>query len=174
MEAGVSTTGIDELTGLATRGRFFALAMAAFDAARAAGEECTAAVIDLDRLELVNDTFGHHVGSELIREAAAGLNAIAHDGDVIGRIGGDEFALLRPGAGTSREELCSQLSTAAERASGADKPFALDVSVGVAVARADEVDSLDELMWLADEAMYEHKRAEGGSQGAPHARRMAR
>jgi diguanylate cyclase (GGDEF)-like protein len=174
MDTTASPTGLDELTGLAARGLFFQRAQTAFDEARAAGAECTAAIIDLDRLELVNETFGHHVGTELIRETAAALEAIARDGDVIGRLGGDEFALLRPGGGTSRDELWLQIEEAAEHASGADKPFGLDVSVGVAVERADRVDSLDELMWLADEAMYEHKLAGGGEQGPPHARRRER
>ena len=117
------------------RPRFFALAQAAFDDARRAAGQCTAAVIDLDRLDFVNDTYGHHTGTELIRETGAALAAIALPGDVIGRLGGDEFALLRPGGDTSKEELWFQISTAAKHASGSDKPFALSVSVGVAVAR---------------------------------------
>jgi diguanylate cyclase (GGDEF)-like protein len=174
MDAQVATDGLDELTKLPGRGLFFQRAMTAFDSAREGGDECCAALIDLDRLDLVNEVYGHHVGTELIRETAAALEAIAKDGDVIGRIGGDEFALLRIGGTTTADELWLQISTIAKAASGGDKPFALDASVGVAVARADEVDSLDEMMWLADEAMYEHKVEYGGEQGAPHARRRAR
>jgi diguanylate cyclase (GGDEF)-like protein len=174
METPVSGTGLDDLTGLNGRRLFFEHAEAAFHEAREAGIECTAAVVDLDRLDFVNDTYGHHTGTELIRETGAALEAVAREGDVIGRLGGDEFALLRQGAATSKEELWFAISTAAKRASGADKPFALAVSVGVAVARPDDVGSLDELMALADDAMYEHKQAGGGSRGAPHARRRAR
>ncbi len=174
MESPFATSGLDELTGLANRRLFFERAMAAFERARAAGVACTAVVIDLDRLDFVNDRFGHHTGTELIRETGAALASIAHPDDIVGRLGGDEFALLRPGGVASKEELWWQISTAAKRASGADKPFALAVSVGVAVARADEIASLDTLMALADDAMYEHKRAGGGSHGPPHARRTAR
>ncbi len=174
MDAPLPSTGLDDLTGLNGRRRFFEHAQAAFGEARAAGAPCVAAIIDLDRLDFVNDTYGHHTGTELIRETGAALAAIALEGDVIGRIGGDEFALLRAGGTTSNEELLYQISTAAKRASGADKPFALAVSVGVAVVHADEVASLDDLMALADDAMYEHKRAGGGSIGAPHARRRPR
>ena len=170
----LSVVGVDSLTGINNRRQFFELASAAFESARAAGIECTAAVIDLDRIDFVNDTYGHHVGTELIRETGAALAAIARPGDVIGRIGGDEFALLRTGSGSTKEEIWWQLSLAAKRAAGADKPFALSVSVGVAIARADRVESLDTLMALADEAMYEHKRAGGGSEGPPHARRQPR
>jgi eukaryotic-like serine/threonine-protein kinase len=174
VDPSVQSLTTDELTGLNNRRAFFERAATAFGEARAAGLECAAAVIDLDRLDFVNDTYGHHTGTELIRETGAALTAIARDGDVIGRIGGDEFALLRPGAPTSKEELWFQISAVARHASGVDKPFALAVSVGVAVARADEIESLDALMALADDAMYEHKRAGGGSPGPPHARRAAR
>ena len=174
MDAPLPSTGLDDLTGLNGRRRFFEQAQAAFGEARAVGAPCAAAIIDLDRLDFVNDTYGHHVGTELIRETGAALQEIALEGDVIGRIGGDEFALLRVGGTTSKEELLYLISTAAKRAGGGEKPFALAVSVGVAILHADEVGSLDDLMALADDAMYEHKRAGGGSIGAPHARRRPR
>ena len=174
MDSPLPSNGLDDLTGLNGRRLFFELAQAAFDGACAAGLECTAAVIDLDRLDFVNDTYGHHTGTELIRETGAALAAIAIDGDVIGRLGGDEFALFRPGGSTSKEELWFQISTAAKHASGANKPFALAISVGVASTGAGEADSLDALMALADDAMYDHKQAGGGVQGPPHARRQAR
>jgi diguanylate cyclase (GGDEF)-like protein len=174
MDTPVSSDGIDDLTGLNGRRTFFELALAAFVEAREAGAECTAVVLDLDRLAYVNDTYGHHTGTELIREIGAALAAIVDDNDIVGRLGGDEFALFRPGGVASREELWWQISTAARRASRADQPFGLAVSVGVAVARADEVSSLDELMARADDAMYEHKQEAGGNEGLPHARRQAR
>jgi diguanylate cyclase (GGDEF)-like protein len=174
MEIDLESTGLDDLTGLNNRQRFFDLALAAFRQASIDHVECMAAVIDLDRLDFVNNRFGHHTGTELIREAGAALAAIAGPGDVIGRLGGDEFALLRVGAVVSKEELWWQISTAAKHATGADKPFALAVSVGVAVARADTMPSLDAMMALADDAMYEHKQAGGGTPGPPHARRRAR
>ena len=74
----------------------------------------------------------------------------------------------------SRDALWVQISTAAKRASRSDKPFGLQVSVGVAVASADVAASLDALMAQADDAMYEHKQEGGGTEGPPHARRSAR
>jgi diguanylate cyclase (GGDEF)-like protein len=174
VETPVSSAGIDDLTNLNGRRRFFELAHAAFAEAREAGAECTAVVIDLDRLAYVNDNYGHHAGTELIRETGAAMAAIADENDIVGRLGGDEFALLRPGGVASKEELWWQISTAAKRAGRSDQPFGLAVSVGVAVARADEVASLDELMARADDAMYEHKQEGGGIEGPPHARQQAR
>jgi diguanylate cyclase len=174
MDTPVSTEGIDELTGLNGRARFFELAEAAFLEARAAGAECTAVVIDLDRLAYINDTYGHHTGTELIRETGAALATIAGENDVVGRLGGDEFAVLRPGGVASKEELWWQISTAAKRASRSEQPYGLPVSVGVAVAATDDVVSLDELIARADDAMYEHKREGGGEGGPPHARQQPR
>jgi diguanylate cyclase (GGDEF)-like protein len=165
---------IDELTGLNGRRRFFELAQAAFDKAKENGDGITAIVVDLDRLAYVNDTYGHHAGTELIRETGAALEAIAEETDIVGRLGGDEFAMLRPHGIASRDALWVQISTTAKRASRSDQPFGLEVSVGVASGRADEVSSLDTLMAQADEAMYEHKQDRGGREGPPHARRSAR
>ncbi len=174
MDTPVLSPAIDELTGLNNRQLFFELALAAFEQAREANAECTAVIIDLDRLAYVNDTYGHHAGTELIRETGAALAAIANEDDIVGRVGGDEFALLRPGGLASEEDLWWQISTVAKRASRSDRPYGLAVSVGVAVARAREVASLDALMARADKAMYEHKREGGGEEGPPHARRTAR
>lgn len=174
MQTDALGSDVDQLTGLNGRRRFFELGLAAFEKAREDGAEITAVVIDLDRLAYVNDTYGHHAGTELIRETGAALEAVAQEGDIIGRLGGDEFAMLRPGAVPSRDALWVQISTAAKRAGRSDKPFGLQVSVGVAVARADIVASLDALMSQADDAMYEHKQEGGGVDGPPHARRSAR
>ena len=161
---------LDELTQVNNRRSFFELAELRFGSAA----ECTAIVVDLDRLGYVNDTYGHHAGSELIRETAAALIALADPDDVVGRLGGDELALLRPQAVASTEELREQVSEVLASASRSDRPFGLSVSVGVASARADEVGTLDALLSLADDAMYEHKQAGGGRRGRPHVRRSRR
>ncbi len=164
----------DELTGIDNRRGFFTRPKELFDWLSAQDGDCTAVVIDLDRLGYVNDTFGHHAGSELIREAAAALVSLSMEGDIVGRLGGDELGLLRPSAGTPAAALQEEVSAVVARASRSDRPFGLAISVGVAVARAQEVETLDGLLSRADKAMYEHKRAGGGQAGAPHVRRGRR
>jgi diguanylate cyclase (GGDEF)-like protein len=168
-----SGSGIDELTQINDRRAFFMHAQAVFSAALERGLECTAVIVDLDRLEHVNDTYGHHAGSELIRETAAALAGIADEGDVVGRLGGDELALVRLGGG-SGEALRREIAAGLARASRADRPYGLAVSVGVAIEDAAEAGSLDSLMARADDAMYGDKRARGGRSGPPHARRSPR
>lgn len=161
----------DELTGLNNRRAFFELALDAFHSELAADGECAAVFIDLDGLRHVNDTYGHHAGSELIREAAAALVAISEERDILGRLGGDELALLRPGGTGSAQELHQAIGDAVAHASRADRPFGLKVSVGVAVAPTRDVRTLDGLLTRADLAMTAHKHS--GAQRA-HVRRADR
>jgi diguanylate cyclase (GGDEF)-like protein len=161
----------DELTGLNNRRAFFELALDAFHAELAAEGELAAVFVDLDGLRHVNDTYGHHAGSELIREAAAALVAISEERDILGRLGGDELALLRPGGVGSAQELHQAIAEAVAHASRADRPFGLAVSVGVSVSRAAEVRTLDGLLTRADLAMTAHKHS--GAQ-RPHVRRADR
>ncbi len=161
---------LDELTGVNNRRSFFELAEWAFGSA----PECTAIVVDLDRLGFVNDNYGHHAGTELIRETGAALSGLADPDDVLGRLGGDEFALLRPRAVASVDELREHVSELVAVASRSDRAFGLTVSVGVASGRSAELGSLDALLSRADDAMYEHKLAGGGRRGRPHVRRQRR
>jgi diguanylate cyclase (GGDEF)-like protein len=161
----------DELTGLNNRRAFFELALDAFHSELAADGECAAVFVDLDGLRHVNDTYGHHAGSELIREAAAALVAISEPRDILGRLGGDELALLRPGGTASAQELHQAIAESVAHASRADRPFGLAVSVGVAVAPTRDVRTLDGLLTRADLAMTAHKH--GGAQRA-HVRRQDR
>ena len=165
---------IDELTGLQNRRAFFAHAQEAFARAVSDGAACAAVFIDLDRLQHVNDTYGHHIGSELLREAAAALTSIAEPTDVVGRLGGDEFALVRPSCAISAEELRGQIADQVERGSQTGSPHGLEVSVGIAVVSTKDVKSIDKLLSLADEDMYREKQASGGRHRGPHVRRRDR
>ena len=162
---------IDELTGLATRRGFFEQATAVFlDSEKTQDAQLTAVFVDLNGLAYVNDTYGHHAGSELIREAAAALISVAREGDVIGRVGGDELAMLRPGGADGVEQLRFEIGDAVAFASRADREFGVSVSLGVAIATVAKAGSLDGLLGLADEAMYEHKISAGGIRGQRHVR----
>ena len=149
----------DELTGLNSRRAFFELALDAFHSELAADGECAVVFIDLNGLRHVNDTYGHHAGSELIREAAAALVAISEDRDILGRLGGDELALFRAGGAASARDLHQAIAEAVAEASRADRAFGLAVSVGVAVAPTSEVRTLDGLLSRADMAMTAHKHS---------------
>jgi cyclic di-GMP phosphodiesterase Gmr len=115
---------------------------------------------DLDGFKGVNDTLGHAAGDELLEKVARRLETAMREGSVLGRMGGDEFVVVAPGA--SDEDLAG-LGRRIEIDLG--RPFLLEagmarigVSIGAAHAKPGERD-LDSLLNQADALMYEVKRS---------------
>lgn len=116
-------------------------------------------LLDLDRFKLVNDTYGHHAGDELIIEVGHRLNELVSENDTVGRMGGDEFVVVvtnihSPGV---VQALCERIIAALSL------PFTLlgsetwiGVSIGVSMAPQDASDR-SEMMRKADIALYEAK-----------------
>jgi diguanylate cyclase (GGDEF)-like protein len=120
--------------------------------------------IDVDRFKIVNDTLGHHVGDDLLRQLADRLRRVVRDGDVLARLGGDEMALLTPGCASRADaEAIAERLLDAMRA-----PFSLAgtgqrLRASVGVALADRRTRGDGLLAAADLAMYRAKAAGGGT-----------
>ena len=113
--------------------------------------------LDLDNFKALNDTRGHQTGDAVLRLVADSMRAAVRDTDVVGRMGGDEFAVLMP------ETDGALASAAAKRladsiASAFQGTPSISASIGV-VAFADTAASTDEILRRADQAMYEAKRA---------------
>ncbi|MHA6299438.1 putative bifunctional diguanylate cyclase/phosphodiesterase [Devosia sp. CAU 1758] len=149
----------DTLTGLPNRSHFSALAMAELEARSAAGEPCALMIIDIDEFKHVNDSFGHVIGDEMLRQVAYRLREALPEHAILARLGGDEFVALsafRKGAANHQAD--------AERALEAfDTPFMLKgvtlpvrVSIGLALSPTSN-DDLEELMTKADLALYSAK-----------------
>ncbi|MGY1811505.1 diguanylate cyclase domain-containing protein [Blastococcus sp. SYSU D00820] len=161
----------DSLTGLPNRVLFLERVGAALASVRADGH-VGVLFCDLDGFKAVNDSMGHAAGDELLKRVAARLRAAVRPGDTVGRLSGDEFAVLLPGLGSPADA-----DAVVTRVQGcfAD-PFLLDrrevpvsTSVGVAV-HAGEWGRADELLRAADAAMYRHKHGRrGGSTRAEDA-----
>ena len=113
-------------------------------------------VIDLDQFKLVNDTYGHTVGDELLRQVAGRLLACVRICDTVCRYGGDEFVVMLPqiDAAEDAEVICEKIRAhlAAPYAVG-DEPLLATVSIGAALCREDGQTS-SELIDRADAAMY--------------------
>ncbi len=116
-------------------------------------------MLDLDRFKQVNDTLGHHAGDELIKAVGARLRQLLEPGEVLSRLGGDEYAILCRRADA---EVATLSASVIETISS---PFHLSageafvgVSIGVVVAAFDEADR-SELTRKADIALYEAKSA---------------
>lgn len=146
----------DQLTGLANRRAF----LAEFErrAASASGHGCVA-MLDLDHFKRVNDVHGHDAGDEVLRRFAAVARGCLRDGDMLARIGGEEFAVLLPGAGLAQAQVvCDRIRRAISTAPTSYGGMALLVTVSGGVAAwasgADRQATLRE----ADIALYRAKR----------------
>ena len=116
--------------------------------------------VDLDRFKLINDTLGHEVGDALLRLSAVRLRASVRPGDVVGRLGGDEFIVLCLDAGELEDidAVASKIVFAlTQPAHLLDQECRVSASIGIAIFPADG-DSERALMKSADTAMYTAKQ----------------
>jgi diguanylate cyclase (GGDEF)-like protein len=160
MEAEIQRLSLrDELTGLNNLRGFRLLAEQALRLAYRSQTPFSVLFVDVDRLKEINDTLGHAVGSALLVETAALLNATFRETDVIARIGGDEFAVAgqfsRSGISIAADRLAEQASLTRIEGAG-DRPLSL--SIGFATTREHHHEFLQDLLDEADVAMYENKR----------------
>ena len=116
-------------------------------------------MVDLDRFKEVNDTLGHHVGDELLKQVGMRFQKRFRQVDTVGRLGGDEFAVIVPNAGAD-----GAVKVAAHMQKALDEPFNLDdgsyrigASIGIAIY-PDHGDDVSTLFKCADIAMYVAKQ----------------
>jgi diguanylate cyclase (GGDEF)-like protein len=147
----------DVLTGLPNRTQFQALAASAL----AEDGPVAVALLDLDRFKEINDTVGHQNGDQVLVDVAARLASLLPDGDIVGRLGGDEFGIVVRHAGTSEEVLRRLEGLTRHDVELGGLPLSVEASIGVALAPYDGV-GIDELLQRADVAMYVAKGRHGG------------
>lgn len=154
----IATT--DSLTQVLNRRAFTAVVERYLDQLRRQQADVAGAflVIDVDHFKKVNDTFGHNQGDEALKIIAASLKHSIREGDIVGRLGGEEFAVFMPGVGAEvaqslSERIRSEIREVAFLPS--EQPYSLSVSVG-GVTFAGPA-SFTELYKLADERLYSAK-----------------
>jgi diguanylate cyclase (GGDEF)-like protein len=117
-------------------------------------------MLDIDFFKRVNDTYGHAVGDEVLRQLATRAQATLRAGDLFGRWGGEEFIVLMPGTGLPEAMEAARrlrLAIAALEFNANGEVFHITVSLGVAQLQPQE--SADTLVSRADEALYAAKHA---------------
>lgn len=150
----------DELTGLYNRRGFQLFADHELRSARRRNTHSAVIFVDFDGLKDVNDRFGHERGDALLVQTAKLLHEVFRECDVIGRIGGDEFAVFAPDVRGDPEQLRARLmSRLAEWCDEPGTPTGLRVSAGLAYTRAEQSKTLARLLAEADLAMYATKAA---------------
>ena len=160
-EALVKLANTDVLTGLANRRCFFENLAQEFNRSRRYTRLLTVVVLDLDHFKQINDRHGHASGDIVLKVVAELFLQAMRSTDVVGRIGGEEFAIFMPESGVIEaaevsERLRGMVASAVIRTAGGE-PLQVTVSMGVACMRAEDT-NFEDVLERADAALYKAKR----------------
>lgn len=150
----------DELTGLPNRHHFYSCLNNDIKRAERNGKQVALMYIDLDNFKDINDTQGHNVGDELLKEAAQRINKTVRSMDTVSRLGGDEFTVILPDL--TNVQIATEVSNRILEvlrlpfAKGVDENV-ISASIGITVFPDDARDVIT-LLKHADQAMYEAKK----------------
>lgn len=149
----------DELTGLCNRRGFFTLIEHQLKLAKRKKTGMFLLYADLDDLKTINDTWGHQEGDVALIETAKIFRNNYRESDIIARIGGDEFIVFPVGTSDdSIEKILDRLQSAVmQYNTQSNRGYKLSISAGISFYNPDHPCSVDELLALADESMYERK-----------------
>jgi len=159
-EQAVHMSITDALTGLYNRRKFFNLAGQELERSQRYQTPFSVVTLDVDWFKKVNDTYGHDMGDQALREVSSRLRAGVRSVDVVARIGGEEFAILLPE--TSLEEARQvaerlRFGFANQAVVWRDQQVLITASFGV-TAIDDECTDLEMMMKRADQALYRAKQ----------------
>lgn len=154
----------DALTGLSNRGHFSLHAQSILDERRRAGGQVTLVMLDLDHFKQINDRFGHAAGDWVLFEVAQACREGSPAGSCVARLGGEEFAILLPGAdAVAGHRLAEALLRCLGEIDTASKGYEVRLSASFGVADTDHAGyDLSCLLSHADHAMYAAKAAGRG------------
>lgn len=150
----------DFLTGLYNRRQFFDLGDREIERVKRTGTDLWVLMIDLDHFKKINDMAGHAVGDQVLIAVSGALSASIRKVDVVGRLGGEEFAVL---LADTHKEGCARVSESIRR--NVELLQVADwtvihgpITVSIGCAKLSQTDSLDAALHAADEALYQAKR----------------
>jgi diguanylate cyclase (GGDEF)-like protein len=151
----------DDLTQVPNRKQLAVIGQQEFERARRFGHGLSVWMLDVDHFKSINDTYGHEAGDLALQSLVHAARRALRDWDVLGRWGGEEFAVLLPET-ENRESLLAaerlrQAVAATPMLTGAGQEVHMTVSIGIASAQDDD-DALQSLINRADKALYVAKK----------------
>jgi len=156
----VAAASHDFLTGIRNRGSIFALLHNEIERCRREKRPLGLILADIDKFKNVNDSAGHLAGDEVLREVATRISECVRGYDLVGRFGGEEFLVGLPGSGAEvirvrAEEIRARVEATPVSTKAGE--VNITVSLGVTVTQPDHSHSLEDLLRIADEALYRAK-----------------
>ncbi len=121
-------------------------------------DNCYLMVVDLDNFKQINDTYGHLTGVTVLKRTGQILRSAVREKDIVGRIGGDEFAVLCIGIDSDDAALAVAQRMVKNVQQFVGRDFSIDVHISIGIARKKPGDSLQDTFRQADTALYQVKR----------------
>jgi diguanylate cyclase (GGDEF)-like protein len=151
----------DVLTGASNRRHFLEQSLRELQRAKRYGLDLCLVMLDLDRFKEINDRYGHANGDEALKAFVHACRGVLREVDLLGRLGGEEFAVLLPETGAAgAREVAERLRERVMRLGvpSGSRILRFTVSAGITMLRAED-ESVDALLHRADAALYEAKRS---------------
>jgi diguanylate cyclase (GGDEF)-like protein len=148
----------DHLTGLFNRRGFFEAAEKLVASQRKSGQPVTIMMFDLDHFKSINDRFGHEVGDEALQAFAATASTNMRLHDIVGRLGGEEFAAILPGGSDTALMVAERVRSAFETRGVEISGHAMNATVSIGISESlAEVAQISTMLARADRALYAAK-----------------
>lgn len=157
-----SLASYDSLTGLLSRHAFFDNASNHVSLARRERSPFAVLIVDLDHFKSINDRYGHPAGDAVLKLFADVVNSVTRRSDIVGRLGGEEFAMVLPSTPTAEAlEFSERLHAAINKAvlKFNNSAIRYTASIGLTEFDVESEDNVDDLLARADLALYQAKQA---------------
>lgn len=148
----------DDLTGIWNRRTFMNAAEQTIANCYDRAKPVSMILMDVDHYKMINDTYGHDVGDVVLQEYSKRVQSVLRVGDLIGRYGGDEFAVLLPNTDVNDARAIAEAIRSSMKQTSIQMPMGITISIGLAVSSAKEELLLPTLIKQCDIALYKAKQ----------------